>query len=348
MFIVTTAVRPSIDVAGPGRAAAPGAVALTSTAKGLSVSVPTINALLPSWRPGVVRDALISFLDAVEKVPTVDRVALFDNDGTLWCERPSYVQLDFFIDALRRKVALDSSSGEREEFAALISGDRAAIAAIGLNRIAAALAGLFEGLAPQEFTARVREFMAGAAHTALGRPLRSVTYQPMLELLDELRRRDFTVGIVTGGGTEFVRAISDDLYGVPAERVVGTLIDYEFTRDGDTRPALRRTATMLGTANEGPAKVTNIQTQLGRRPILAAGNSGGDREMLEWALAAEGPTLALLIDHDDANREFQYTSTAETIVETEPITDVGARLGWTIVSMARDWDVVFPQETGPC
>jgi phosphoglycolate phosphatase-like HAD superfamily hydrolase len=312
------------------------------------VSVPTTNALLPSWRPGLVRDALIGFLDAVEKVPTVDRVALFDNDGTLWCERPSYVQLDFFIDALRRKVALDSSSGEREEFAALISGDRAAIAAIGLNRIAAALAGLFEGLAPQEFTARVREFMAGAAHTALGRPLRSVTYQPMLELLDELRRRDFTVGIVTGGGTEFVRAISDDLYGVPAERVVGTLIDYEFTRDGDTRPALRRTATMLGTANEGPAKVTNIQTQLGRRPILAAGNSGGDREMLEWALAAEGPTLALLIDHDDANREFQYTSTAETIVETEPITDVGARLGWTIVSMARDWDVVFPQETGPC
>jgi hypothetical protein len=104
---------------------------------------------------------------------------------------------------------------------------------------------------------------------------------------------------------------------------------------------------MLGTANEGPAKVTNIQTQLGRRPILAAGNSGGDREMLEWALAAEGPSLALLIDHDDAKREFQYMSTAGTIVETEPITDIGARLGWTIVSMARDWGVVFPQESAP-
>jgi hypothetical protein len=181
--------------------------------------------------------------------------------------------------------------------------------------------------------------MAGAAHTPLGRPLRSVTYQPMLELLDELRRRDFTVGIVTGGGTEFVRAISDDLYGVPAELVVGTLIGYEFTRDGQKRPVLRRTTAMLGTANEGPAKVTNIQTQLGRRPILAAGNSGGDREMLEWALAAEGPSLALLIDHDDAKREFQYISTAGTVVETEPITDIGARLGWTIVSMARDWDV---------
>ena len=248
-------------------------------------------ALLPSWRPGLVRDALIGFLDAVEEVPTVDRIAFFDNGGTLWCERPSYVQLDFFLDALRRHVAADSSSGERDEFAALLSGDRAAIAAIGLERIAVALAGLFDGMTPQEFTAQVRVFMAGAVHTPLGRLLRSVTYQPMLELLDELRRRDFTVGIVTGGGTEFVRAISDDLYGVPAELVVGTLIGYEFTRDGEKRPVLRRTTAMLGTANEGPAKVTNIQTQLGRRPILAAGNSGGDREMLEWALAAEALAL---------------------------------------------------------
>jgi phosphoserine phosphatase len=311
------------------------------------VSVTPTDALLPSWRPGSVRDALIGFLSGVEEVPTVNRVAFFDNDGTLWCERPSYVQLDFFLDALRRDVAANSSIGERDEFAALLSGDRAAIAAIGLERIAVALAGLFDGLTPQEFTAQVRAFMAGATHASLGRPLRSVTYQPMLELLDELRRRDFTVGIVTGGGTEFVRAISDDLYGVPAELVVGTLIGYEFTRDGGKRPVLRRTTAMLGTANDGPAKVTSIQTQLGRRPILAAGNSAGDREMLEWALAADGPTLALLIDHDDAKREFQYISTPGTVVETEPITEIGARLGWTIVSMARDWDVVFPQQSTP-
>jgi phosphoglycolate phosphatase-like HAD superfamily hydrolase len=297
--------------------------------------------LLPSWRPGPVRDALVSFLDAADGVAVVDRVAFFDNDGTLWCERPSYVQLDFFIDALRRHVADNPAGGERAEFAALLSGDKAAIAAIGLERIAVALADLFDGLTPQEFTARVRTFIASATHHPSGRPLRSVTYQPMLELLAELRRRDFTIGIVTGGGTEFVRAISDDLYAVPAELVVGTLVDYEFTRDDENHPVLRRTSTMLGEANEGAAKVTNIQTQLGRRPILAAGNSGGDREMLEWALAAEGPSLALLIDHDDAEREYQYLSTAGSFVETESITDVGARLGWTIVSMARDWDAVF-------
>ena len=235
------------------------------------------------------------------------------------------------------------SSGEREEFAAVLSGDRAAIATIGLERVALAVAGLFEGLTPEKFTAETRAFMSTAQHPTLGRPLNAVIYQPMRELLDELRRRDFTVGIVTGGGTEFVRAISDDLYGVPAELVVGSLIGYQFTRDEEDRPVIRRTSRLLGAANEGPPKVTNIQTQLGRRPILAGGNSGGDREMLEWALAAEGPSLALLIDHDDPAREFQYTSTAGTFIETEPITDVGSRLGWTIVSIALDWDVVFPR-----
>jgi phosphoserine phosphatase len=218
---------------------------------------------------------------------------------------------------------------------------------IGLERIALALAGLFEGMTPEEFAAAAREFMGGAAHPTLGRPMRSVTYQPMLELIAELRRRDFTVGIVTGGGTEFVRAISDDFYGVPAELVVGTLIGYEVTRDGEGPPVIRRTSGLLGVANEGSAKVANIQTQLGRRPILAAGNSGGDREMLEWAQATGSASLALLIDHDDAEREFHYTSKAGTFVETESITDVGAGLGWTVVSMARDWDVVFPPEQMP-
>jgi phosphoglycolate phosphatase-like HAD superfamily hydrolase len=300
------------------------------------------NDPLPSWRPGNTRDALEAFLAAAEEVPVADRVACFDNDGTLWCERPSYVQLDFFLDALRTRVTEDPSIGERAAFAALLSGDREAVAGIGLERIALALAGLFEGMTSEEFATGAREFMGRAAHPTLARPTRSLTYQPMSELIAELRRRDFTVGIVTGGGTEFVRAISDDLYGVPAELVVGTLIGYDVSRDGEGPLVIRRTASLLGVANEGSAKVVNIQTQLGRRPILAAGNSGGDREMLEWAQAAGSPSLALLIDHDDAEREFHYTSTAQTFAETESITDVGARLGWTVVSMARDWDVVFP------
>ena len=138
---------------------------------------------LPSWRPGGTRDALEAFLAAAEAVPVANRVAYFDNDGTLWCERPSYVQLDFFLDALRRRVAQDPSIGERAEFAALLCGDQAAVAGIGLERIALALAGLFEGMTPEEFASAAREFMGGATHQTLGRPTRSVTYQPMLELI---------------------------------------------------------------------------------------------------------------------------------------------------------------------
>jgi hypothetical protein len=287
---------------------------------------------MPSW----------AFLDDAASVPAGERFACFDNDGTLWCERPSYVQLDFFVDALKARLVDDPDLGHRPEFAALLSGDAAAVGELGLERIASALTSLFEGMAPQDFGARAREFMDRATHPTLRRPLRAIVYQPMLELLAELRRRDFAVAIVSGGGTEFVRAVSLDLYGVPPEAVVGTLIRYEFVRDADGRPGLRRTASIEGDANEGAAKVTNIQTQLGRRPVLAGGNSGGDREMLEWACSGDGPALALLIDHDDAEREFRYVSTAQTFAETEPITQVGARLGWTVVSMANDWEHVFP------
>ncbi|GAA4706755.1 HAD family hydrolase [Nocardioides conyzicola] len=288
--------------------------------------------ILPSWRPGATRDAIVAFLDAAAEVPVQRRVACFDNDGTLWSEKPSYVQLDFFVDAMKRAVRDDPSAAEQPEFAALISGDQAAIGEIGLERIAHALTGLFEGISPEDFTARVHEFMAkGTART----------YRPMLELIDELRRREFTVCVVTGGGTEFVRAISHDLYGVPPEDVVGSLIGYEFVPTDAGGPGLRRTNELASAANEGAAKVNNIQMQLGRRPIFAAGNSGGDREMLEWATGGDGPTLAVLLDHDDADRETAYVSSAVTFADPEPITAVGARLGWTVVSMRDDWAAVW-------
>ncbi len=296
--------------------------------------------VLPSWRQGATRDALLAFLQRAATVPVVDRVAYFDNDGTLWCERPTYVQFDFFVDALRQQVAEDPGVAERAEFAALLSGDPAAIEALGLPRIATALAGLFEGQTPQEFAAVAQEFMARARHRTLDRPLRTLIYRPMLELMAELRHLDFTVGIVTGGGAEFLRAVSQDLYAVPPELVVGSQIGYRLTTDASGAPELRRTAALDGVANEGAAKVSHIQSELGRRPLLAAGNSGGDREMLEWAAAAPGG-LALLVDHDDADREFAYRSMGVTVDEAEPITVVAERQGWTVASMARDWSVVF-------
>jgi phosphoserine phosphatase len=296
---------------------------------------------LPSWRPGPTREAIIGYLDSIDGIPVEDRVAYLDNDGTMWCEQPRYIQLDFFIDALQQQSSADPSLAERPEFAAVLSGDAAAMGEIGLAKIAVALAGLFDGRTPDEFGAAVAEFVDRYRHPKFDTPVGSLVYQPMLELLDELRAHEFTIGIVSAGGTEFVRQVSPALYDVPPELVVGTLIGYQFTRDDDERPTLRRTVSLMGDANEGEAKVGHIQTQLGRAPIVAVGNSGGDREMLEWANAGPHPGLAILIDHDDAEREYAYKGSAATFAEAEPITVTASRLGWTTVSMAGDWATVF-------
>lgn len=296
---------------------------------------------LPSWRPGATREALLAFLDDLDDVPVDERVAYVDNDGTMWCEKPTYVQFDFFLDALKQRVAKDPSLRERPEFAALLDGDMAAVGELGLAKVAGALAALFDKQSPQQFDIAVDEFLERYRHPTLGVALDGVVYQPMLELLQELRAREFTVGIVTGGGTEFVRRVSRRCYAVEPGMVVGTLIGYEFDRDARGRPILRRTMAGIGSANEGGAKVEHIQSQIGRPPLLAAGNSGGDRELLEWAQASRHGGLAVLIDHDDDQREFAYQSAAVTFQEDEPITTVGERLGWTVVSMKNDWETVF-------
>jgi phosphoserine phosphatase len=296
---------------------------------------------LPSWRPGPTRDAILTFLDRSGDVPVDERVAYIDNDGTMWCEKPTYVQLDFFVDALRQRTEHDPSLADRREFAAVLSGDMAAVGEIGLAKVAGALAALFDGQTPDQFGAAVDEFLGRYRHRTLGVPVSGVVYQPMLELLDELRARDFMVGIVTGGGTEFVRQVSKRVYGVEPGMVVGTLIGYKFDRDDAGRPVVRRTISQIGTANEGGAKVEHIHSQIGRAPIIAVGNSGGDRELLEWAQASPHGGLAVLVNHDDDEREFAYESQAATFEDVEAITDIAGRLGWVVVSMQRDWETIF-------
>lgn len=296
---------------------------------------------LPSWKPGATREAIERFLDAADRLAPESRVACFDNDGTLWCERPTYVQAAFLTATLKRELSGDPTLAERPEIAAAISGDEERIRDIGLPRVVGALIGLYDGQRPERFRDEVRAFMQTAVHPTLGRPLADLTYRPMRELMAELRRRGFTVAITTGGGTEFVRALSSSSYGVPPELVVGTMIEYRTDRSDAGRIEMRRTARIVGVPNEGEAKVQNIQAQLGRRPILAAGNSTGDREMLEWAAGGNGPGLALLVDHDDGEREFAYEGHAETVEEREPISRVAQNAGWTTVSMRNDWVQVF-------
>jgi len=300
---------------------------------------------LPSWNDGPTKHAVVDFLAATRDVPVAERVAVLDNDGTLWCEKPNYPQLEFLLAELGRAVGADPDLARREEYRALIEGDTAAQAELGLERIAIALIELCAGISPEEFDARVRSFFASARHRDRGVPLSAIRYQPMLELLDELRRAEFDVFIVTGGGTEFVRAIGDEFYGVAPERVLGSQASYDFVRDADGRAGLIRNADVVAAdVNEGAAKVINIQRALGRRPIFAAGNSPGDAEMLDYAMASDGPTLALLVDHDDADREYRYESVAATFETTGSFLDLAVAHGWTVASMRDDWATVFASD----
>ena len=300
---------------------------------------------LPSWRAGNTRTAILYFLDQVDQIPPADRVAVFDNDGTMWSEKPNYTQLEFWLLELEAAIGRDPALSEKPEFRAVLDGDHAALHELGLERLATAFLDLFAGITPQAFNAKVERFFATQRHSERGVPYRQTRYQPMLELMDELRSRGFDFYIVSAGGAEFVRVIGEEFYGVKPEGVVGSQIDYEFGRDDSGGVQLLRTNSLVASGpNEGPGKPPNIQRILGRQPCVAGGNSAGDAEMLEYAKAYDGPSLAVLVNHDDGDREYSYESVAGTFAADEKITDTAARLGWTVVSMARDWSTVFAGE----
>ena len=298
--------------------------------------------LLPSWRQGETRSAILSFLDQIDDIPPADRVAVFDNDGTMWAEKPNYTQVDFFLLELRQAIAADPGVAQKPEFRAVLDQDSEALHEIGLERLATAFLDLFAGITPEAFNAKVASFFANVMHPGRNVPYRQQRYQPMLELMDELRKRGFDFYIVSAGGAEFVRVIGEDFYGVKPEGVVGSQIDYELSRDAGGMVQLLRTNKLVASGpNEGPGKPPNIQRILGRHPSVAGGNSAGDAEMLEYAKAYGGPSLALLVNHDDGEREYAYESVAGTFAADEKITDTAARLGWTVISIKNDWSTVF-------
>ena len=293
---------------------------------------------LPSWRDGLPKQTLLDLLDRVDDVDPARRVAVFDNDGTLWCEKPNYLQLDFLVAQLHDEIGRRPELADRPEYRAVLDGDREAISALGLVRVALALVELFEGTAPDVFDQRVRAFFAEAHHTS-GRRYPELTYRPMIELVDALRAVGVVPFIVSGGGTEFMRAVCQELYGIPPWHVVGTAVTY-VVGDADGVPTLRRTSHVLGDANEGDVKVSNVRLHLGTRPILAAGNSAGDARMLDYVLGADRDGVALLVNHDDTEREYAYESVAGTF-DAAPVLETAARRQWTVASMRDDWTQVF-------
>jgi len=301
--------------------------------------------LLPSWRAGPAREAILAFLNSAEHLPALRRVAVLDQDGTLFCERPVSLQLAFFLHEMRTRVAADRQLADRVGHRMLLAADPSTLSDFGLRRLVRMMAEFVAEITPEEFAERVRAFMSTARHPTRGVPYPELVYQPMRELIDALRAHQFAVFLSTVAGIEFLRVISPDLYGVPPEAVVGTPVAYRYD-DHDGHPTPIRTSEISAELNEGPAQVLNLQGQLGRRPIFVAANSPGDRAMIDYTLAGDGPSMAVLIDHDDEQREYAYQPQAYTFTEDEPIAQTGRRLGWTVVSMREDWTCVFAGDGG--
>jgi phosphoserine phosphatase len=271
------------------------------------------------------------------------RVAVFDNDGTLWCEKPMYIQLDFIIRRLAERAAADESLAEKQPYQAAVAGDLQWFGGAitkhyqgddaDLKVLTGAVMSLHEAMNVEDHAARVSAFFAEAKHPTLGRPYQECIYTPMVELLRYLEDNGFTCYIVSGGGRDFMRPITAAIYGIPPERVVGSAQGLKFEGNEGHGDLLIQPA--LDIIDDGPEKPVRVWSRIGRRPILSAGNSNGDDEMLQYSGRPGAASLRLLVLHDDAEREFDYTAGAERALEH------AAQYGWTVVSMKNDWTTVF-------
>jgi hypothetical protein len=286
---------------------------------------------LPSWRHRPAKQSIEEFISAVtdpdsaDFVPGPERVAVFDNDGTLWTEQPMYAQLGFALDRaaeLGHPVSLDE----------LHAGGMAAL--VDLMKLTHA------NVTTDEFEAACRRWLASARHPRFGRPYPAMVYQPMLELLGLLDRNGFSCWVISGGGTDFMRAFAPDVYGLPPHRVIGSVGATEF-RVGPGGPELVKTAT-IQVVNDGPQKPSSIQTHVGQRPIVAAGNTDGDLAMLEWTAASSRRALPLVVRHTDAEREYAYDRDPILGSGTSQILAAAAEHKWTVIDMAADWSTVYP------
>jgi phosphoserine phosphatase len=271
---------------------------------------------------------------------SVDRTPVTNRAFASFVAETGYVQAYFLLERLGQQAAEDPAVAADPVVQALLAGDLHAAMTHGIEALGAVLLRTHAGWTADEFNATAREWLGRARDPATRRPFPELRYVPMLELLALLRERGFAVFIVTGGGVEFVRAASEDLYGVPPQNVVGTAVQLAFERR-DGRVVLVRQPAALGDVNEGPPKATDIQQHVGRRPIFAAGNSAGDTEMLEFTATGDLPSLCVVVQHDDQEREHAYAGSAMTNPKAEPIEQTAPGRGWTVVSMRDDWARVF-------
>jgi len=305
--------------------------------------------ILASWADGPTKAAIVDFVAGVtasggpDYVAPQDRVAVFDNDGTLWVEKPAYIQLDFLVRRFAEQAAADTALQDKQPYRAATAGD---LAWFGdavtkhyqgddsqLAVLASAITAAHAAMSVEDHAARVNAFFAATDHPSLGRRYLECTYVPMVELLGYLEANGFTNYIASGGGRDFMRPITGPIYGIPPERVIGSSLGLEYVESDGGGHLLIGTA--LEVVDDGAEKPIRIWNRIGRRPILAAGNTNGDVPMLCYTGARGGPALRLLVCHDDPEREFGYTA------GTEKALQYAEEFGWTMVSMRNDWKTVF-------
>jgi FMN phosphatase YigB (HAD superfamily) len=311
--------------------------------------VPATNDPLPSWTDGAARAAIVDFVERVtsegspDSVPPEARVATFDNDGTLWCEKPMPIQLDFILRRLAAMADQDPSLRTRQPWQAAHTRDYGWLGQVvtrhyqGDDRelpvLAAGILQAFADITVEDFEAQAEAFLRGARHPTLGRGYLACAYVPMVELLGYLGANGFATYIASGGGRDFMRPVSQELYGVPRERVIGSSTTLVWEPDEDGGRIVRKPEADV--LDDGPAKPVRIWSRVGRRPLVAAGNSNGDLPMLQFTGQPGRPGLRLLVLHDDPAREFDYTTGAEQALQ------VARGSGWTAVSINDDWTTVF-------
>ncbi len=300
---------------------------------------------LPSWNEGTAKQAILSFVagvtreDSPDFVPPAERIAAFDNDGTLWVEQPMYVQLAFAIDRVKALAPLHPEWKDREPFKAVLDSDMKGLAASGEKGLVQLVMETHAGMTTGQFSEIVKDWLATARHPRFDRPYTDLVYQPMLELLAYLRANGFKTFIVSGGGVEFMRPWTEQIYGVPPEQVIGSSIRTKFQiKDGV--PELFRLP-QVDFIDDKAGKPVGIYERIGRRPIAAFGNSDGDLEMLQWTtLSKGGRRFGLIVHHTDAEREYAYDRNS-VFGRLNAALDAAAGNGWTVVDMKRDWNRIF-------
>ena len=302
---------------------------------------------LPSWNDGAAKKSVVEFVAKVTKeggpdfVPPAERIAVFDNDGTLWAEQPMYFQLFFALDRVKALAPQHPEWKTKEPFASLLKGDVKGALAGGEPAIFQLVMATHAGMTTEEFEKIVTEWITTAKHPVTKRLYTEMIYQPMLEVLGYLRANGFKTFIVSGGGVEFMRPWTETVYGIPPEQVVGSSGKLKFEmRDG--KPALMKLPE-LNFFDDKVGKPVGIQTYIGRRPVMAFGNSDGDQQMLEWTTAGSGARFALIVHHTDAEREWAYDR-ASHIGKLDKAWDEAQAKGWTVVDMKQDWKTIFPAE----